>query len=157
MNLCFSRCMGCRERMSRCQIHNIPDWLLIGVVCAFLTHVYLTKKFVPGFVNRPTSDVRTHQNVSDHYKFVGGIGTARHDRRKNAGCYVNLVCGTAMNSRGWLRGYKRTQARAIAHVLGHWPLPPVVRGGMWFNLANGTSFGLRCLSLILCHCRHVKS
>ena len=149
--------MPCRERFTRCQIHNIPDWLLIGVACAFLLHVYTTKKLVPAQTVRPCADARTHFKVIEHYKFVGGVGSARNDRRFELGRYVNLVCGTAENSRGWLRGYKRTQSRAIAHVLGHWPLPPVHRGAMWFNLDNGTEFGLKCLSLILSHSRHTNA
>ena len=153
----FSVCAGCRERFSRCQIHNVPDWLLIGVVCAFLTHVYMTKKFVPAGTRRAGADARLNITVPDHYKFVGGVGCARHDRRRRVGSFVNLVCGTAMGSRGWLRGYKRTQARAIAHILGHWPLPPVHNGAMWFDLDNGTPYGLKCLTLILSYCRHAKS
>ena len=149
--------MGCRERYGRCQIHNIPDWLLIAVASAFLVHVYLTKKLVAGCVIRPCADARTHITVPEHYKFVGGVGTARHDRRRQVGKYINLVCGTAKGSRGWMRGYKRTQSRAIAHVLGHWPLPPVHNGAMWFSLDNGTEFGLKCLSLVLSHCRTLKS
>ena len=149
--------MGCRERYGRGQIHNIPDWLLIPVACVFLVHAYMTKKFVPAGIKKPCSDARTHFHVPNHYKLVGGVGTAKNDRRFRVGCFVNLVCGTAKGSRGWMRGYKRTQSRAIAHILGHWPLPAVHNGGMWFDLDNGTDFGLKCLTLILAHCRNLKS
>ena len=149
--------MGCRERFSRCQIHDIPDWLLIGVACAFLVHCYATRKFVPAGVKRCGADSRQRFNLPDHFKFIGGVGIARHDRRHKVGCFVNLVCGTAKGSRGWLRGYKQTQAIALAHILGHWPIPPIHNGAMWFDLSNGTDFGLTCMSHILSHCRHERS
>lgn len=149
--------MGCRERFGRGQVHDIPDWLLIGIACAFLTHCYATKKFVPACRKCFGGDARLNINVPDHYTFVGGVGVARHDRRRRVGSFVNLVCGTAKGSRGWLRGYKRTQCIAIAHVLGHWPLPPVHNGAMWFDLSNGSEYGLHCLQQVLAHCRHDRS
>ena len=117
----------------------------------------MTKKFVAACYKRVGADARLNYKVPDHYKFVGGIGTAQYDRRSRCGKYINIVCGTAKGSRGWLRGYKRTQARAISHILGHRPLPAVHNGAMWFSLEEGTEFGLKCLTFILAHCRHSKS
>lgn len=149
--------MGCRERFSRCQIHDIPDWLLIGIACAFLIHCYVTKKRVPAHTRRSGGDARLSKKLPAHYKFVGGIGMAQHDRRSEVGNFVNLVCGTAKNSRGWKRGYKQTQSIALAHMLGHWPIPSIHNGAMWFDLEKGTEYGLHCMRQILSHCQHDQS
>ena len=155
--LLSSCCRSCRERFCRCQIHDIPDFLLLAVACAFLLHCYTTKKFVPAQVFRNGGDVRFNIPVIDHYRFVGGVALAEFDRRRELGNYVNLVCGTAKNSKGWKRGYKQTQSIAIAHLLGHYPLPLVHNGAMWFDLSKSPDYGLNCFVHLIGHVRHLQA
>ena len=106
---------------------------------------------------RVGADVRSNTNVPRHVRFVGGTGVAEFDRRERLGCHINLVCGKARGSTGWLRGYKQTQCVAIAHLLGLYPLPLVVNGAMWFDLTLNPEYGLVCFTHLICHVRHRES
>ena len=155
--LFFSKCQSCRERFSRSQIHDIPDYLLLAIACAFLLHCYTTKKFVPAQTLRQSADVRSGLDVAAHYRFVGGVALAEYDRRFNLGNYVNLVVGTAKGSKGWKRGYKHTQGVAIAHLLGNRPLPLVRDGAIWFDLSKSPDYGLNCFVHLIAHVRNVHA
>ena len=130
---------------------------MLALACAFLLHCYRTKKFIKAAVSRDGGDIRTAVNRPDHHRFVGGVALAEFDRRRSLGHFVNIVCGTARGSRGWLRGYKQTQCVALAHLLGHWPLPLVVNGAMWFDLRKSPEFGLVCFSHLISHVRNRES
>ena len=150
----FSSCQSCRERFSRCQIHDIPDFYLLALACSFIRHAYLTKRRVAAKNERVGPDVRSVVSLPAHHRFVGGVGVAEFDRRRNLGHYINLVCGKARGSVGWRRGYKQTQCTAIAHLLGCWPLPLVTNGAMWFNLELNPEYGLNCLDHLIRYVRN---
>ena len=155
--LFFSNCQDCRERFSRSQIHDVPDFYLLPLACSFIRHAFVTKRKVSAQDERAGADIRTVSSRPSHYRFVGGVGVAEFDRRRVLGHYINLVCGKARGSTGWLRGYKQTQCVAIAHLLGNHPLPLVVNGAMWFNLDTNPVYGLNCFQHLICHVRHRES
>lgn len=130
---------------------------MLALACAFLLHCYRTKKLVEAVEGQEGGDVRSSKDVPEHHRFVGGVALAQYDRRSILGHFVNLVCGTARGSRGWFRGYKQTQCIGLAHLLGHWPLPLVVNGAMWFDLRKTPDYGLVCFQHLISHVRHQQA